>query len=121
MINNSLTFNRDLKHTGEDWRPLKPLAIIYWSRFALAIVAAAISTELTLALGERGINTFLNGLTVALLVYLITYYLIYKVKFKNKVEKQSKLMSQGIGIYFIAWVVFWVLMYTLAIGPPVSV
>lgn len=97
---------------------MRPLVLIYWSRFALAIVAAVISTEVTLALGERGISTFLNGLTIALLVYLVTYYLIFKVRFRDKVEKQSKLMTQGIGIYFFVWLVFWILIYTVVLGQP---
>ena len=91
--------------------------MIYWTRLVLAIVSGAISTEVTLALGERGLNTFLNGLTIALVVYLITYYFI-KAKFKNKVEKQSKLMTQGIGMYFFAWLVSWVLIYTIVLGQP---
>jgi zinc transporter ZupT len=99
---------------------MRPLVLIYWSRLALAIVAGAISTWVTLAFGERGINTFLNGLTIALLVYLITYYLVFKAKFKNKVEKQSKLMTQGIGIYFFAWLVSWILIYTLIGQPPIA-
>jgi hypothetical protein len=94
---------------------MRPLVIIYWTRLALAVAAGGISTWITLALGERGINTFLNGLTVALLVYLITYYLVFKPMFKSKVEKQSKLMSQGIGIYFFAWLVSWILIYTLTL------
>ncbi len=103
---------------------MRPLAIIYWSRLALAITSGAISTWVTLALGERGINTFLNGLTVALVVYLITYYLVYKARFKDKVEKQSKLMTQGIGIYFFAWLFSWILIYTVTlwvIGQPPAV
>ncbi len=95
---------------------MRPLAIIYWSRLALAIVAGALSTWVTLAFGgDRGISTFLNGLTIALLVYIITYYLVFKPMFKDKVEKQSKLMSQGIGIYFFAWLVSWILIYTLVL------
>jgi len=80
----------------------------------LAIVAAAVSTALTLAFGDRGLNTFLNGITIALVVYLITYYL-FKAKFRTQVEKQSKLMTQGIGIYFFTWIVSWVLIYTFAL------
>ena len=101
---------------------MRPLTIIYWSRLALAVVAGAISTWVTLAFGgDRGINTILNGLTIALLVYLVTYYAVYKPMFKNKVEKQSKLMTQGIGIYFFAWLVSWILIYTLILGqPPVT-
>ncbi len=97
---------------------MRPLTIIYWSRLGLAILAGAISTWVTVLFGERGINTFLNGLTISLLVYLITYYGVFKPFFKDKVEKQSKLMTQGIGIYFFAWLVSWILIYTLVLGQP---
>lgn len=99
---------------------MRPLTTIYWSRFVLAIIAAAISTGVTLALGERGINTFINGLTISLLVYLITYYLVYKTRFRDKVEKQSKLMTQGIGIFFFTWLVVWILLYTIILGQPAA-
>ncbi len=97
--------------------PVRPLVTIYWSRLVLAIVAAAISTFLALVMGERGLNTFLNGLTIALLVYLITYYAVFKPVFGKKVEKQSKLMTQGIGLYFFGWLVSWIVIYTIALGP----
>ena len=97
---------------------MRPLAIIYWARLGLAVVAGVLSTWVTLLFGERGINTFLNGLTIALLVYLITYYVVFKPGFKDKVEKQSKLMTQGIGIYFFAWLISWILTYTLILGQP---
>ena len=96
---------------------MKPLVLIYWTRVALAIAAAAISTVITLMFGERGISTFLNGLTIALLVYLIAYYIL-KAKFKNQIEKQSKIMTMGIGIYFFTWILVWVLMYSIVLGPP---
>ncbi len=98
---------------------MRPLTLIYWLRVGLGFVAAAISTALTLAAGERGLTTFLNGLTIALVVYLVTFYII-KAKFVNKVEKQSKIMTQGIGIYFFAWLVLWVLIYSLILGPPLA-
>jgi O-antigen ligase len=97
------------------------MATIYWSRLALAVVAAAISTVVAVVqgVGEPGdYSRFLNGVTIALLVYLVTYWIIYKTYFKNKIEKQTKLMTQGIGIYFIAWALFWILFYTIVRGPP---
>jgi hypothetical protein len=98
---------------------VRPLATIYWTRLALAIVSGAISTEVTILRPPQpgDVTTFLNGLTIALVVYLITYYFI-KAKFKDKVEKQSKLMTQGIGIYFFAWLVSWILIYTIVLGQP---
>jgi len=58
------------------------------------------------------ITKFMNSLSLAIILYLITYYLI-KRKFMMNVEKKQKLFSTGIGIYFIAWLVFWILLYTL--------
>ncbi len=96
---------------------MRPLALIYWTRLVLAVVAGGISTAVALTLGERGLTTFVNGLTIALLVYLVTFY-IFKAQFKAKVEKQSKIMTQGIGVYFFGWLVSWILIYTIVLGQP---
>ncbi len=96
---------------------MRPLALIYWTRLVLAVVSGGISTAVALWLGERGLSTFLNGLTIALLVYLVTFY-IFKAQFKGKVEKQSKIMTQGIGVYFFGWLVSWILIYTIVLGQP---
>ena len=93
--------------------PVRPLVTIYVARIGLAVVAAAISTVAAIAFNQPGLNTFLNGVTIALLIYLLTYY-GFKAKYKDKVEKQSKLMTQAIGMYFFTWLVLWVLMYTVS-------
>jgi len=95
---------------------LKPLVTIYWIRVALSIVAAAISAVIATMQNVTDLYTFVNGVTIALLVYLLSYYVI-KAKFMNKVEKQSKLMTQAIFMYFIAWAVFFILFYSLLKGP----
>jgi ABC-type uncharacterized transport system permease subunit len=95
---------------------VKPLVLIYWLRLGLGIIAASLSTLLALLSDELSYTTFINGLTIALAVYLLSYYLL-KAKFAAKVEKQSKIMSQGIGIYFLTWVVFWILIYSILKGP----
>jgi len=94
---------------------MKPLAIIYWTRLTLGIVAALISAFEPTMQNATALTTFTNGVTIALLVYLISYYLI-KAKFYNKVEKQTKLMTMGIGIYFISWIVFFILTYSIMSG-----
>jgi len=66
---------------------------------------------------ELSFITFMNGLTIALLVYLVSYY-VFKAKFRAKVEKQSKIMTMGIGIYFLTWIVFLILFYSILKGPP---
>ena len=92
--------------------------MIYWIRVALSIVAAAISAVAATFFDPYSINTFINGITIALLIYLISYYAL-KAQFLNKVEKQSKIMTMGIFIYFIAWAVFFILFYSIIVGQPV--
>jgi hypothetical protein len=94
---------------------LNPLVIIYWIRVALSVVAAAISAEVATLFNALEINTFLNGITIALLIYLLSYYVL-KAKYVNKVEKQSKIMTQGIFMYFISWAVFFILIYSIIVG-----
>jgi hypothetical protein len=97
---------------------VKPLVLIYCTRVALSIVAAAISALVAISQNASDIATFTTGLTIALLVYLLSYYAL-KVKFLSKVEKQSKIMTTGIFMYFIAWAVFFILFYSILVGPPV--
>lgn len=99
---------------------MKPLVVIYWIRLALSIVAAAISAIVATMLDAFSFNTFLNSVTIALVVYLLSYYVL-KAKFYNKVEKQSKIMTMGIFMYFIAWAVFFILFYSILEGPALAV
>jgi len=96
---------------------MKTLEIIYWLRLALGITAALICTGYGLATNtivkdNSTYTTLLNGVSIALVIYLISYYII-KSKFSLKVEKQQKLVTTGIGIYFISWIAFWALLYTI--------
>ena len=97
---------------------MKPLEVIYWIRVGLSIVAGGISAFVATLFDAAAFNTFLNGVTIALAIYLLSYYML-KARFMNKVEKQSKIMTMGIFIYFIAWAVFFVLIYSILVGPPV--
>ena len=96
---------------------MKPLEVIYWIRVALSILAAAISAIVATLQNAADLYTFVNGVTIALLIYLLSYYAL-KAKFMNKVEKQSKIMTMGIFIYFIAWAVFFILFYSILEGLP---
>jgi len=101
---------------------METLEKIYCLRLALGIVAAFVCAGYGIAAGvisKEGfpLNTFLNSLSLALIVYIISYYII-KRKFLLKVEKPQKIATTGIGIYFIVWLVFLVLLYTIIAGPP---
>ena len=95
---------------------MRPLVLIYWTRLALGIVAAIISALVAINLDALDFSAFTTSLTIALMVYLVSYYPL-KAKFYNKVEKQSKIMTMGIGIYFIVWAVFFILSYSILRGP----
>ena len=101
---------------------MKPLTLIYWSRALLGLVIGIVcgfyiflsaSTELA------SFYTLLTGLSFALLFYIATYYLL-KLKYFTRVETPSKIIRQGIGIYFFAWLVSWTLIVTL-MTPSVSI
>ncbi len=105
---------------------MKPLTTLYWLRMALGVTAGALSALLSRFL-ETTSTTFeatsilLYSISLTLLIYLISYRIL-KIKFKDKVEKPSKITMTGIGMYFFAWIAFYVLFYTIiriATGAPI--
>ncbi len=97
---------------------MTPVVQLYWVRVVLGIVAGAITAVLAAVLaGAKGISdtgTLLNSITLALLIYFVTYYIL-RGFYKNKIEKQSKILSTAVGMYFFAWLSFFVLFYTAII------
>lgn len=94
---------------------MKPIQIIYWLRMVLGIVAGAISAVISQLLGnvmQDQTSILLYSISVTLLIYLISFRLI-KMKFQDKVDKPSKITMTGIGMYFFAWLAFYVLIYTM--------
>jgi len=95
---------------------LKTLNVIYWSRVGFGILAALVATLLVnLKVG----NPLMNGITIGLAVYLITYYVV-KWKFTSKVEQPTKLLTMGIGAYFLTFILCWVLFITPFLAPPTA-
>jgi len=88
---------------------MKPLTFIYWSRACLGIGAALLCVFINTLSNEP--NLFSN-ISVAMLVYIVAYY-IYKWRFLALVEKSSKIVTTGIGAYFLTWIVALGLFYTL--------
>lgn len=98
---------------------METLTIVYWYRFGLGIVAALICVA-GLTLTNTIFTSVIQGVSLSLIFYIITYYVI-KMKFVNKVEKPTKLVTQGIGVYFLAWIVSWTLMLSLVLSPTIPV
>ncbi|MEM3579308.1 MAG: hypothetical protein QXL54_03685 [Candidatus Bathyarchaeia archaeon] len=98
---------------------MKPLEILYWLRFALGIATALICISHGLATNtvnmEPNVNVLINGIAFAFIVYVLSYYVI-KPKFILKVDKPQKILTTGIGIYILSWLVFWALLYTIIVS-----
>jgi len=91
---------------------MTPVVQLYWIRVALGAVAGALSGLAALAMSLTDLTTLVNSFTIALLIYLVSYYPLRAV-FKNKIEKQSKILSTGIIMYFLTWLPFYVLFFTM--------
>ena len=94
---------------------MTPVVQLYWLRVALGIIAGAITAFIAAYFGGKAgmsdVTTLVNSITVALLIYFVSYYVL-RGYYKNKIEKQSKILSTAIGMYFFAWLSFFVLFYT---------
>ncbi len=102
---------------------LRPLEKVYWLRLGLGIVAALVCTGYVVLLvgPSRMASTWdttilFNGASLAIIVYLLSYYGLIKTRYSTGVQKPQKLVTTGIGIYVLSWIVFWVLLYTLIAG-----
>jgi hypothetical protein len=101
---------------------LKPLKTIYWVRAILGLAIGILCTAyIFLTVGNQlsSYQLLLTGVSFAILFYIGTYYIL-KPRYLGRLEKPSKLLTQGIGIYFIAWLVSWTLIVTLML-PTISV
>lgn len=99
---------------------MKTLETVYWIRFGLGIVAALLSFGYGIGTNQISsqdftFNVFLNTMSLAIIVYLLSYYAI-KHKYAAQLQKTSKLFTAGIGIYFLSWIAFWTLFYTVLAG-----
>jgi len=93
---------------------------VYWLRFGFGILAALVCIGYGVAANAISSTTFsvnilLNGVSIAIIVYVLSYYVI-KAGFRLKVQKTQKLFTTGIGIYFLSWVTFFALLYTILAG-----
>ena len=95
---------------------LKTLNVIYLIRVGFGILAALVAT---LVVDLKAGNPLINGITVGLAIYLVTYYLL-KWRFMNKVEKPTKILTMGIGAYFLTFIFCWVLFVTPFLAPPTA-
>jgi hypothetical protein len=92
---------------------VKPLSVVYSIRICLGVVAAAMCILLRL-------DDLLTGVSLGIFFYLLTYYLLKRF-FVAKVEEPSKIMTMGVGAYFLTFVLAFGLFFTLMIPTAVFV
>jgi hypothetical protein len=92
---------------------MKPLSLLYLIRVILGILAGVVCAVYNYFFGfSFTISDLLRGLTIAIAFYLVTYYIL-KLFFLRRVEAPKKIVSTGIGAYFITWIVIWSLFATM--------
>ncbi|MCL2134948.1 MAG: hypothetical protein FWH37_05260 [Candidatus Bathyarchaeota archaeon] len=94
---------------------MKLLTLIYWLRMALGIMSGAVCaffSNFLVGNGVDGTNVLLLSISLTLLIYMVTLNLL-KRKYQNQVENPSKIAMTGIGMYFVAWIAFYTLFYTI--------
>lgn len=95
---------------------MKPSTSLYWIRAVLGVVIGGLDGLFDYSANidptKFSIDYLFTGLSFALLFFIITYYLL-KIFYINKFQKKSKVLSTGIGAYFILWIVAWVLVYSI--------
>jgi hypothetical protein len=83
-----------------------PSTVVYWSRFALGVVAGLLCYLLQLK-GSIGI-------TVAALLYLLSITVVRR-RYYDRPELQTghKAVMLGVGTYVFTWAALWIFLYTL--------
>ena len=105
-------------------REMNTIKTIYCIRIALGItsgaICAAASRILETTIGIDGTPAILYSITLTLLIYLLSLRLL-QAKYRNSVETPSKITMTGIGIYFLAWLTFYILCYTIILAATNSI
>ena len=91
---------------------MTPVVQLYWIRVGLGIVAGVLSGYIAFLINATDYTGLVNAFTIALIVYLISYYPL-KAAYKNKIEKQSQILSTAIIMYFLTWLPFLIIFYTI--------
>jgi len=97
---------------------MKPITTIYWLRMIIGVISGIICAALSnflITYGMEGMSVLLYSVSLTLVIYLVTLRLI-KIKFQNKVETPSKITMTGIFMYFVAWLTFYILTYTIIVA-----
>jgi len=86
--------------------------VIYWIRAVLGIL---LGTAYAI-FWRQSWGSFLTAVSFSLLFYLLSYYLIRMILGEYRVELlggSSNVLRIGIGMFFLSFIFFWILIYSL--------
>ena len=85
----------------------KPLELIYWASFGLAMVAAVFCVLFNL-------KDF-SGIATGIILYLVSCLLFQRLFTTRSyaVRNVRKIYTTGVGVYFLTWITAWLMLYTL--------
>jgi len=84
---------------------MEPLNLIYWIKLGLGALAAALCMAMK-------IDNILLGIILCISIYMVSDRILRQI-FVTKVNKLSSITKTGLVIYFMSWIFFWILLYTL--------
>ena len=84
-----------------------PTGIVYWTRFALGIVAGVLCHLLKM----KGSD----GISLMVLIYLSSYFMVkYGWRYtEEELKGRNKSVLLGVGTYIFLWAATWIFLYTL--------
>lgn len=84
---------------------MEPLNLIYWAKLGLGVLAAVLCMALR-------ITNIFTGIVLCVIIYLVSDRILRQI-FITKVNRLSSITKTGLEIYFMSWIFFWILLYTL--------
>ena len=96
---------------------VKPSSVVYWMRFALAIVAGAVSQLLHIDAANFGDLASVIGIALGAAFYLLSIVVVRYVFRYGEAELRGKnrYLTLGGGTFIVVWIMVTVLFYTIGI------
>jgi len=96
---------------------VKPSSMVYWMRFALAIVAAGVTQLLHIDVANFGDLASIVGIGLGVMFYLFSIILVRYIFHYGEAELRGKNrdITLGGGTFIVLWIMVTVLFHTLGI------
>ncbi len=85
---------------------------VFWIRVGLGILAGALSAEIGLSYAHASTRGFI-GLGIMIALFIISYGVAKALRIPIPPTDKKKLVTTGIGSYFLMFLFMWILAYTI--------